>query len=522
MTGEKAQKIKRFFSEFSFKEKCAVIFRILMVLLCLIALFVMRKKININGNEQVFAILFFTGAVFFFRPLFFLLFYWPFFLLLILDVHLFRTYGLSFSSVGVWIFSILGDTNKQEVVEYLARVRWSEWLSLLSAIVCSIGVFLCAQKKIPVSAYWRRMVIFVLLLTYAFGYMMRTYPVIASQISSERREILKKAASFKFNPEKEGHKADTVVVLIGESHRQAEFAPAFEKYVSSFKNLYLFKDVASTYPGTLRSVPMILSRKKASDYSEFFHEKSIFSLFKEAGYETYFVHYSKIASEKNALGVIYTEADNFIQYSSETVATTDEEVAKVLDNLLKNEKKKKLIVIKMIGLHIDFRNRYPNDEPKLDAFKARTKEGEMRFYRNAISYSAGIIADIMKRIEQRSEPSLLLFSSDHGICIFDKGYFHLPATCQNAFHVPAMILMNSSLARVTSDEAKKMLSCNRDKPLTEEFYFETIASLSGVSYPSANNNYDLTRVCNPLNGKKRPVFSSSSVLTKEALFYEDL
>ena len=267
---------------------------------------------------------------------------------------------------------------------------------------------------------------------------------------------------------------------------------------------------------------MILSRKKADNRSDFFYEKSLFSLFKEAGYSTYFVHYTKTSSEKNALGIVYTEAEHFIQYASDTIATTDEGIAKVLDDLLENGEKKKLIVIKMMGVHIDFRRRYPNSDSGLDAFKVKTREDEMRHYLKAIAYSAGIVAGVMERVEKRPEPSMLLFSSDHGICIFDNGTFHLPANCQNAFHVPSMILLNPALTKATSNEAKENLACNRDKPLTEEYYFETVAALAGISYPAADPNYDLTRICDPLKGKKRPVFATSSVLTTDFSFYEDL
>ena len=46
--------------------------------------------------------------------------------------------------------------------------------------------------------------------------------------------------------------------------------------------------------------------------------------------------------------------------------------------------------------------------------------------------------------------------------------------------------------------------------------------IKSISYPAADSNYDLTRICDPLKGKKRPVFATSSVLTTDFSFYEDL
>ena len=66
---------------------------------------------------------------------------------------------------------------------------------------------------------------------------------------------------------------------------------------SRFKNLYLFSDMTSPYAGTLNAILVVLFRQKATDYFNYFYEKSIFSLFEEVGYSTYFVHYTGTALE---------------------------------------------------------------------------------------------------------------------------------------------------------------------------------------------------------------------------------
>ena len=219
---------------------------------------------------------------------------------------------------------------------------------------------------------------------------------------------------------------------------------------------------------------------------------------------------------------IYSEADHFIRYDKGINPDADEKILPVLDDILENKKGKKLIVIKMLGVHVDFVFRYPDENLStfrryLYQLKKKTKEAEMYHYNKAISYSAGIIAKIMKTAENRSEPAMLLFSSDHGICIFDKGYFQTPATCRNGYHIPAMVLLNPALSALTLQKAKDTLKCNENMPLTEDYYFETIAALSGISYPKADKSYDLTEVCDPLNGQKRQLFDFGRVFR-----YEDL
>ena len=468
--------LKSYFFSLNSKERFSLGIRILLLLSYSAILMVMRCDIGLTIYDTYITIIGMIAAALFFGPVLFSIVFCPLVLILAIETHLFFTYGYSLLSFGAQLGRLISDTNKAEILEYIPKLGMPE----VTMRLMFLSIF-----------------------------------------SSERADILAKVNAFHFFPYKQKTKADTVVLLIGESHRQAEFSPAFDKYAGRFPFLYRFSDMISQYPGTIDSIPMILSRKKATDHMPFFHEKSIFSLFKEAGYETYFVHYVNTSSEKNELSLIYREADNFIQYEKNITAETDKKILPVLDEILSKPAAKKLIVIKMIGAHVSFANRYPRSNAffknVIAAFKKPTKEKELYHYNNAISYSAEIIADIMTKINNRKEPSLLFFSSDHGICIFDKGSFHLPPNCQNAFHIPAMILLNPALNKITKQTAKDNLACNTDKPLTEEYDFETIATLAGITYPAADKKYDLTQHCNPLKGKKRPVY-----FINETALYEDL
>ncbi len=513
--------VKGFFSSLSVKERCGIAARSFLFLFCSVLISLRFKEFGVDDDEFCFSIIVLFGFSFLLSPSFFIILYLPFLALLFLDFHLFRTYGLSVSSFGPQIFAVLLDTNKAEVLEYMTRISLFEWMLLTTVFVALTSAFFYKRKATILPEKQRMLVLFVLCVLYPFTYTAHFYPLIRSVSASKNNESLAKSKMFRFNPAKDKTKADTVVVLIGESHRQSEFAPVFDRYADKFQTLYRFSDMISPFPGTLKAVPMILSRKKVTDEQNFFYERSLFSLFREAGYETYFLHYIEMYTESH-LSFIYREAGRFIKYAGKITPTTDEGILPVLNDILTDKNQKKLIVIKMIGVHINFVSRYP--DPETSAFrrlmmelKPKTKEREMFHYKKAIAYSAGIIEKIMETVEKRPEPSLLLFSSDHGICIFDKGFFHLPATCRNAFHIPAMILLNPALSAATSQQAKDNLSCNQDKPLTEEYDFETIASLAGISYPSADARYDLTKRCFYPDGKKRRI-----VVGEEKTFYEDL
>lgn len=513
--------LKSYFFSLNSKERFGLGIRILLLLSYSAILMVMGCDIGLTTYDIYITIIGMIAAALFFGPVLFFIVFCPLVLILAIETHLFFTYGYSLLSFGTQLGRLISDTNKAEILEYIPKLGMPEITMLALFVLCLPGLFFYKPKMTGISKLWKSAIFITVFLSCAFGCVSRTRLMFLSIFSSEQADILAKANAFHFFPYKQKTKADTVVLLIGESHRQAEFSPTFDKYAGRFPFLYRFSDMISQYPGTIDSIPMILSRKKATDHMPFFHEKSIFSLFKEAGYETYFVHYVNTSSEKNELSLIYREADNFIQYEKNITAETDKKILPVLDEILSKPAAKKLIVIKMIGAHVSFANRYPRSNAffknVIAAFKKPTKEKELYHYNNAISYSAEIIADIMTKINNRKEPSLLFFSSDHGICIFDKGSLHLPPNCQNAFHIPAMILLNPALNKITKQTAKDNLACNTDKPLTEEYDFETIATLAGITYPAADKKYDLTQHCNPLKGKKRPVY-----FINETALYEDL
>ena len=542
----KLSSLTNFFFHLLFKEKISFVGRILFTSMCLTFIFYLYFKTDILPEKVYISAVCLITACFFFGKTAYLMIHIPLFLLSVIDIHLFKTYSLSMFSAGDWLYALIPDTNKTEISEYWSKIAVFEKTALFTGLLLSLCcLFYTPTFKIKKSVY------FLIFMIFPFSYVEHITPVVYYHFFDNEDNILQKYRHFRFDPEKKRQTAQNVIVLIGESHRYPEFHFSFQKYVKSFKHLYEFNNLISMHPGTMNSVPMILSRKKFTDQTKYFSEKSLFSLFEEAGYDTYFLHYTDNSKERNHLSFIYNETQNFVNYHPETEGLHDSRIRPELSRILKKDKNKKLIVIKMMGVHENFENRYPPaydtrkpslqyvtpeknksfpDELKRKAinfflsFKAarqRQKENReliLNTYQNAIDYSANIVAEIMDFIRKQTDPSLLLFSSDHGFCLYDKGFLHLPPNCQNAFHIPAMIYLNASLAKESDPEKLKNLSCNLNQPLTQEYLFETVVSLAGIAYPSAQKEYDLTADCKNLK-TKRPV----ETLKRDHLYYyEDL
>lgn len=476
---------------------------------------------------------------FFFGPTLFLITNIPLLVLEVVDFHLRRMYQLSIFDAAPWISMLILDTNKDEIQEYLLRLNIFEYATMVFIFISIIFArFYRPDKKIPKSVY------LVFWLSFPLSQISCIYPTIAFFSDHSEKETLNAIKNFKFNPSISDKAAHNVIVIIGETHRYDEFQSSFQKYEKDFSSLYNFKDVISNYANTMNAVPTILSRKKFTDKSGYFSEKSLFSLFKEAGYDTYFLHYTNTSNitERNKLSFIYNDAQNFINFASPDDNLHDIRIFNELNKILTTNKRKKLIVVKMIGVHIDFQYRYPMTydvrKPSLkqpdegsrfwskikSVFKLsppavvlpENKEAALNTYKNAMDYSVEIIDSLFGLAKKQPEATLTMFSSDHGICLFEKGHFQLPPDCREAFHVPVLFHLNQSLRKSSDSQKLKQLSCNSDKPLTQEYLFETLISLAGISYPTADKKYDLTNRCNPLTSKR------SVDISQKMMFYEDL
>ena len=518
-------------------KKTAFSLRIILVLsvFSLLSFFKYEQTISLEIYTLSALCVFFSC---FFGPALFLTVNLPFLIIAVVDWHLIRMYRLSVTDAAAWISMLILDTNRIEVYEYLLKINIAEYALLFLAFLSAFFVWFYRPARKAQTLFY---VIFWL--AFPLSYISHIYPAARLFLISEEKSALNKHNSFKFASSSSPEAAQNVIVIIGESHRYGEFQESFQKYEQKFTPLYNFSDFISNYANTMNAVPIILSRKKFKDKPVSFHEKSVFSLFEEAGYETYFLHYTDSSNftEKNKLSFIYNDAMHFVNFAAPKGSLHDIRIYRELNKILTGSKQKKFIVIKMLGIHIDFQYRYPieydirkpslkDTESKSTFFKAikaklfslsasmssKNKEIILNTYKNAMDYSVEIIQNLFDLAKKQEESTLVMFSSDHSICIFDKDAFQIPPDCKEAFHIPVLFYLNPALNQTTEPEKLKKLSCNTDKPLTQEYLFETIASLAGISYPAADKEYDLTEKC-----FSAPVKRNIDQISVQSL-YEDL
>ena len=408
-----------------------------------------------------------------------------------MSLHVFRTFRQPFSEVADLVLGVTSEANFLEIFSYIKFLKNEE---ILFTVISALSLFPAYfYKPVKNRLYKNLFISFLFFFALTPDFIFPALYWTAKNFSIDEALMQKQKEKHSFSSYASEKSPENVLFVIGESHRFKEFDIFFKR--ETFKNLILFNNFISVHHHTTPALKTLLSRKKLSDAGFGFREKSILSLFREAGYKTYFFSY--LGKEDSSQSDFSAEADIFVNYAKGK-RPDDIYVLPFLKELLL-KKGKKFIVVKMIGTHFNFEDRYPSDydflKPSFKSEKlpptAENKTALINTYKNAMAYSVNIIHEMIKAVHFSPNGTLMSFSSDHGLCIYDKRLYVLP-DCKNAFHIPWFLTFNDAYAEHADLTKFNLAEQRKNTALTAEFVFETIVSLSNIRYPTRQKEFDIT------------------------------
>ncbi len=422
--------------------------------------------------------------------------------------HIVINYSYPFSRIGKEILVIISETNSLEFLTYLQLITWQEYTMFLVLVVLCQFVYRFSpaqtDRKAPA-------LLGVFLLAFALWNDLGAPVYAYRQEMSDSAVILESYKRFNFQAKDvSGQERSTYVIVIGETHRHdyfeeygytQEYSPNLRKARNN-SDLYVFSDVTSGYAYTTGSVPLIMTRKPVDYENRFYEEKSMISAFKEAGYTTYSLSYEKKTQpQDDAMNLIFLEADQYINHAETSGTFDDVGMLPHVERILADGSvKKKLIVIKMIGAHYLYEDRYPD---KFDihqpSFKTVRDYGEAannpvllkNSYRNAVIYSASFVDALAGMVYKQKEPVLMSFMSDHGTVLLDDGSSKYVGRAKGAYHIAFFLTANDAYWNVTDDEVRGNLRRHRNMPITQEYFLETYLSLAKIDYFDKRPEYNI-------------------------------
>jgi glucan phosphoethanolaminetransferase (alkaline phosphatase superfamily) len=437
---------------------------------------------------------------------------------LLIDRHLGKHLGDVFAALGKQLLLVVRSTTHSEWRAYLGRISLREWLALPAVSVAWLILAKLAPKG-------RRRPILLLAAIPAFFYsydFITIRPFYDYAVELQRNgAVLRKRAAFTFHAVDANRTPDAnYVILIGESQRTDHFhafgysrenTPELDRW-SARPGFYSFDDVISGFTLTNRAVPNILTRKALADTSSQFPEKSMIAAFREAGFRTYYITFlERNMKDEEETALIFTEADVFVNHTRFTGSMEDPGLLVAFDQALRDDARKRLFVIHMMGVHFKFEDRYT---PPFDKFKPSYKTEPQVYdpahrqllvnsYDNAIAYSDSILGAFLDRIDRMHGPAMMAFVSDHGASLYDDGKTEDRGLAKGSYHVPFFLYGNSAYWSVVDSSRGTHLRCNRKIPITEEYVFDTFLKLSQIEYPGYRPAMDLSASCLPGSPNRR-------------------
>lgn len=281
---------------------------------------------------------------------------------------------------------------------------------------------------------------------------------------------------------------DVLVVVIGEStsrgHMQLYgYDRKTTPLLNSIKDsLFVYNNVISTDIITTKSVPLILT-------SSFIGSKentgyNIIDVFNVAGYKTYWLSNQRpIGYHDNKISEIASSSyyTKFLNHRDEVKTTSYDEVLLPEFNSILGKKGKKIIFLRLIGTHFNYKNRYPKKFNKFNKINNKSERNTIiNTYDNAVLYNDFVVNSMIQDLKNSNQKSAFLYLSDHGENVYDNGSSFFGRTesnlKQSMFEIPFLLWTSENFY------LPKDFEYSPDRKFMADHLYESLGHLFGVKH----------------------------------------
>lgn len=289
------------------------------------------------------------------------------------------------------------------------------------------------------------------------------------------------------------------VIIIGESTSRSHMG-IYNYYRETTPNLkkikdelIIYKNVISPHTYTIASLSKSLTMGNYED-PENKYKGSILQLANQTNFKTYWI------SNQRPLGVFDSQVTKIglgahksvflnIEHTNEKTKF-DEVLLEQLDKVFLEEGDKKLIFLHMIGVHINYKNRFPEsfnffkNIPKT-VYNKKEVYSSINSYDNALRYSDFVISKIIESVRELDKNSFVLYFSDHGEEVYDEidflGHSADQVITKNIYEIPFFIWQSERFRK----ESNILIEENRKYMIDDLFH--SIADLINVKADEVDN-----------------------------------
>ena len=166
----------------------------------------------------------------------------------------------------------------------------------------------------------------------------------------------------------------TLVLVLGESTTREHMhlygyprdtTPNLDALAASDKGLTVFSNVVSPRPYTIEVMQQILTFGDEQHPDRFLTDPSLINLMKQAGYKTFWITNQQTMTKRNTMLTTFSQQTDVPVYlnnqRNQNASQYDEVVLDPFEKALQDPAPNKFIIIHLLGTHMDYRYRYPDN-----------------------------------------------------------------------------------------------------------------------------------------------------------------
>ena len=337
----------------------------------------------------------------------------------------------------------------------------------------------------------------------------------------EMLRIIRMAEEIKATPQTEADDSLNIVVIIGESFIRdhsslygypLQTSPLLTQEQQEGR-LFVFTDMVSPYNQTTGVIRNLISCNSLGHHEDWSMAPPFTAVFKKNGY-----HVAMYDNQKNYdMGFVFAYSLNTYLYHpqimdacyDETNDSTFEYDGQLVDYYKKRQLsgEKRLILFHLLGQHVEYKYRYPDDDDYFNADSIRFRKEswltedmreEIAHYDNATRYNDSVIRQIISMYEDQN--TVVVYLSDHGEEVYDyrenfgRDDWGMGSDPRQVLHyqymVPFMVWCSDKYAARHPANIKQLRGAT-DRPAMLDNVCQLLFHLSGLQTPFYHPQRDI-------------------------------
>lgn len=355
------------------------------------------------------------------------------------------------------------------------------------------------------------------------------FSVFANHLASHQLVQLK-AASEKIQIDSCSFRVPNIVLVIGESYNKHHSqlygynkpTTPYQKEMAEQGCLVPFTDVVAPWNLTSFVFKHVLSLHAVGDSGEWCDAPLFPEVFRKAGYHVTFITNQFQSKAKEAVydfsGGFFLNDPEMSQRQFDTRNTAlyrfDEGVLNAYDELKAQNKEHNLVILHLMGSHVEYRARYPQNTRRFFMPQNANRPEltvKQRYilsdYDNSVRYNDSIVSAITQRFIDKD--AVVIYMPDHGEEIFDGSPFIYGRMhganidyrlARNEMEIPFWI-WGSPLYIENHPYGWQAIRNAKDRPMMTDVLPHLLLYLAGISTPAYRPEYN---VLAPEYNTKRP------------------